>query len=127
MRFIDLFADVRKSPSMFMISRQCQSVIAFVEGVDFAFRGGGLAGFREWLVVKNNGGNNLGWPAHILFMCYPDKFINLADLGNVDHRMVTDTMFELIEAFESEKEKKGLGRIFREYEEWYDEELNEQT
>ncbi len=27
-------------------------------------------------------------------------------------------MFQMIEEFETEKEKKGLRRIFREYEEW---------
>ncbi|MGD0900966.1 MAG: hypothetical protein ABR915_24300, partial [Thermoguttaceae bacterium] len=67
-----LFAHLRRAPGMFVWHVSYDTVTSFIEGYDTALQSGPLRGFREWLVVKNNGGNSLGWPVHVLRSAFPD-------------------------------------------------------
>ena len=46
---------------MFVPSVNFDSLSGFLQGYDTATQGELLNGFREWLVVRANGGNNLAW------------------------------------------------------------------
>ena len=62
MKSLEVFKSVAKRPEMYMRGANLQLYIAFITGYDCAQENGPLAGFCEWLVVKNNSGNNLSWP-----------------------------------------------------------------
>ena len=47
------------------------SVAAFLTGFDVALEGGFLKGFREWLIVRADGCNNLVWPGIVAYVIYP--------------------------------------------------------
>lgn len=84
---------VCKRPGMYVVTASLDCVIAYIDGLDRAT--GCLAGFREWLVIRFEDGDNLYWGG---------LFRMLLRDGNV-----TDP--ESIEI---------LGRVFNEFKEFVD-------
>ncbi|MEU4157709.1 hypothetical protein [Actinoplanes sp. NPDC026670] len=78
-------------------------------GFDAAMSGGLLSGFREWLIVRLDDGNNLAWPA------LAERAV--AESSDFDAPM--ETLFALLDDFLAVKEShNGLARIFEAYLEW---------
>jgi hypothetical protein len=48
-------------PGMYVVPPTFGSVCAYLSGFNAARGEGPLVGFREWLIVRSNGGNNLTW------------------------------------------------------------------
>ncbi|XXX76289.1 hypothetical protein WMF30_52425 [Sorangium sp. So ce134] len=105
---------------MYLSNVSYDTIVAFVEGYDLALCRGFLVGFREWLVVKLEDGNNLSWSVLVL---------NL--MGRVGERSSTEVksaegpgvaiefLFDTLEQFLDEREApSGLRRIYRSYENW---------
>jgi hypothetical protein len=116
-----LFESVRKRTGMFFQQETYAVVAAFLFGYDAACEGGVLAGFREWLVVRLGGGANLSWTALVLHVAFPDA-PSPQDVVSVEpatERHAIDTLFELLEEFDSVRRKPdGLKDIFIAYEGW---------
>ncbi|MEU7947361.1 hypothetical protein AB0C50_22010 [Micromonospora taraxaci] len=96
------------------------SVAAFVLGFDAATNGGLLSGFREWLIVRINDGNNLAWPAlagRLLAVDCPH-----GDPGRVCADCGDQGGFELLGVLDEflaiKEERNGLAKIFDAYLEW---------
>ena len=96
-----------------------------------------MVGFREWLIVKFNYGNNLSWPALILNKTFDTNIVEDIFQGKqIDDeksKVAIDKLFQLIDEFMDERESKGLMRIFLSYDnwlknqDWYDPDLYEQV
>lgn len=95
---------------MWLRSPSLELVIAFVQGYDTALAGGLLAGFREWMIVRVDGGSNLAWTA----------LVPLAlDSSPRDTDAQIEGFFQLLEEFLAAKNASdGLRRILHRYEAW---------
>jgi hypothetical protein len=106
---------------MYLPEETYTAVAALVLGYDLACEGGVLVGFREWLVVRLNGGSNLGWESLILYAAFPsaediDKAVRASPKAQ---RHAIDTLFELLAEYDQVRTKHdGLKAIFLAYDRW---------
>ena len=114
MEYLELFGQVRRRPGMYVGSESFDSVSAWVDGFDMGRSGGVLVGFKEWLTVRADGGNNLAWTALVRLLAGgdPDTWTSL------ENRKAVDLMFALIEAFARERAKRGLRAVLHDYQRW---------
>ncbi len=115
------FKELRRTTGMFVLHADYHSVSAFIGGYDTALQGGALYGFREWLVVKADKGNNLCWDGLVLCLAFPDADDPFElDGSSETHRLALDTLFDLIDEFLTVREDRecGVRRIYVEYEKW---------
>jgi hypothetical protein len=106
-----------KRPSMYLPVASHDAVVAYVLGYDAATQGGLLVGFREWLIVKLQDGNNLAWPALVLEMTRRDRAQRPAPENAESHAV--EVMNATLEQFASERNARGgLRRIYAAYETW---------
>src|SRR3954447_18890217 len=59
--FEDMVRHVSTRPGKWVTPATFATVCAFLDGFDRGRDGAPLLGFKEWLVVQSNGGNNLTW------------------------------------------------------------------
>src|SRR5438309_712191 len=111
---------LRDRPGMFIPKVDFDVVAAFITGFNQATRGGLLAGFREWLVVRCGDGNNLPWPALVLRLTFPDaESPDRCLLQGGNQKFAVDRLFDLLQAYFQEKESPdGMRRIYVRYERW---------
>ena len=105
---------------MYLLEETYVVVAAFIQGYDEAYEGGLLAGFREWLVVRLVGGQNLAWPALVLHAAFPGSRSPQDALRSEPDgdRVAIDTLFRLLTEFdETRKKHDGLRSIFVAFEE----------
>lgn len=116
-----LFEQVRQLTSMYLPDTTYYSAVAFVSGYDAACEGGVLEGFREWLVVRLGKGSNLGWPALVLHLAFPDAVSPQGEQSRSpenEHHAV-ETLFDLIGDYDKMRlARNGLQKVFAEYECW---------
>lgn len=121
LRHREIFEGLRTRTGMYVGETTYVAVAAFVVGYDEACEGGTLAGFREWLAVRMGSGSNLAWTAIVLRAAFPGSDSPEAELakGPQAERRAIETMFELISAFDDERNRRdGLRKIFASYEDW---------
>jgi hypothetical protein len=112
----DLLTAVRQRPSMHGLDGTYATMTAFVLGCDAGSSGGMLTGFREWLVVRLDNGNNLSWPALIRHLA-PQGWTHPLTPG-ADAEAVT-ALFDLLEEFLEQREQRdSLFKIYTAYQEW---------
>jgi len=118
----ELFENVRKRTGMYVVPETYEMVAAFVFGYDCACEGGLLAGFREWLVLRLDGGANLAWPGLVLDVAFPrskDRASRELSRSAKAQRHAIDTLFTLIDEFDSVRaERDGLKDIYVRYDRW---------
>lgn len=89
---------------------------AFVLGVDAGSSGGMLAGFREWLIVRLNHGNNLVWTALVRHPA-PGGFVH--PLTPEADAAAVATLFQLLDEFLEVRERHGGPlKIYGAYQTW---------
>ena len=114
----EVFESLRDRLGMFVMQSTYCAASSFVLGYDHAFQGGLLVGFREWLVVRSDGGNNLTWPALVLQIASVEGSLS-GDLNPQLERRALDTLFSLLLEFcDVSSQRDGLERIFVEYAQW---------
>jgi len=102
---------LRARPGMYLAVETIDCVIAFLDGYDAACEHGFLVGFREWLVVRADGGNNLAWSGLVRHILDDDPELNATQQ--------VAGLFELLDAFMAVRcERDGLRRIYAAYEAW---------
>jgi hypothetical protein len=116
MDYLDLFEKVRRRPSMYVGGESFEILAAWVDGFDVARSGGVLVGFREWLIVRCRGGNNLAWPALVRGLAGTTD--SRDGMGKRDNRRAIDVMFALIEEFAKDRHRRGLRAILFDYQRW---------
>jgi hypothetical protein len=109
-----------KHPEMFIQRMNFDTVGAFIQGFDSACNGGVLVGFREWLIVKLEHGNNLVWPELFLRFAFPESDApSTEELPKADQKHLIGLLFETIEAFCDERDMiGGLQQIYLRYHTW---------
>jgi len=107
---------VRRRPGMYLRSVEFDVAVAFVEGFDAATNHGLLVGFREWLVLRLNGGDNLSW-SELLLMIDPSERLGTPSAATGEARVAF--LFATLEEFVAERERRGgIRSIFVRYDDW---------
>jgi hypothetical protein len=94
---------------------------AFLTGVDAGNDWQLLSGFREWLVVRADTGNNLVWSGLVLRLAFPDVETGWHErLTDPDANMrAVDTLFALLDQFlDLRAEHDGTVTVFDQYLTW---------
>jgi hypothetical protein len=116
----DLVAHFLKRPGMFVWPEEFHVYCAFLSGFDQACCGGPLVGFREWLITKLDGGDNLSWCDLVLRAAFPNSSSPNSELRNTaGQQHAIGTLFSLLTQFDGEASKlDGLRCVFVRYERW---------
>ena len=88
---------------------------AFLVGFDSAVMGELLKGFREWLIVRVNGGYNMAFPWLVEMLMAKAPLTENDDKNRAEIEFLMATLDEFLTA---RSESDGLRRIFFEYERW---------
>lgn len=118
MKYRELFALVRQRPGMYGLDGSFAHFSIFVTGCDAGTSWSLLAGFREWLIVRVNDGDNLAWPFLVLWLAFP-LGKNPNELDANDNAVAVDMLFRLLDEFlELREQHHGLAKIFTAYAAW---------
>jgi hypothetical protein len=106
--------------SMWVSPANYDSVTAYLSGFDAALEGGFLQGFREWLIVRANGCNNLGWPTIGVYVVFSDRDDPVATLhaSESSDEFARKELFRLYTEYCSDLREHGLRGIYHKYEQW---------
>jgi hypothetical protein len=116
-----LFSDIHDRPGMWGLDGSFGQFCALITGIDAGNDWLWLTGFREWLVVRADTGNNLTWPGLVLRLAFPDVDAGrrelLAEPDN--NKRAVDTLFTLLDTFlELRAGHGGTVAVFDEYLTW---------
>lgn len=101
---------------MFVTTTSYDTVVAFLTDYDMALLGGLLFGFREWMIVRLESGNNLCWSGLIDVAAEAAHGSSLAAIDDGTRRQV---LFDSLAQFFAERDDRdGVRTIFRRYEAW---------
>jgi hypothetical protein len=118
----DVFELVRaicKSPGVYVHNGSFEGILAFLDGYDVALCGGALRGFREWLVVRARGGNNLHWTGLVLWHAFPDGDREKALATKAGQENARRTLVQLFEEYwQVRTEHDGFRKIYLAHEGW---------
>jgi hypothetical protein len=97
---------------MYLRVNTYDAAVSFVNGYNIALSGGLLVGFREWLIVRVDGANNMAWTELVLL-----------ELGNPEAQgeqsVLIQGLFRVLEDFVAVRDVHGgLRRIYAAYEKW---------
>ena len=107
---------VRRCPGMYLRRVDFDVAVAFVHGFNVATNGGLLVGFREWLIVRLNGGNNLDW-SQLLLRIDPSERVGDPSASTEEARVAF--LFSTLDEFLAERERPtGMRSIFVRYDDW---------
>lgn len=114
--FAELVAELSRRPQMWVTPATLETVCAFLDGYNRAGAGGLLTGFREWLVVRVDGWNNLTWPGLV------KRLLGVVDGGdNHDrdwHHEQIRGLGSLFEEFFTYRRSVGVTKLYHDYGEW---------
>jgi hypothetical protein len=108
---------------MYLIEPTYDVVVAYVQGFDEAYEGGLLEGFKEWLLMRLDGGDNLSWVGLVPYIAFREAHSARAEaLKSAEaQRHAIDTLFGLLAEFDDLRAKySGLRTILRDYEKWHE-------
>lgn len=114
--FAEFVARLSRHPQMYVSPATFETVCAFLDGYNHAGVGGPLTGFREWLVIRADGCNNLTWPGIV------KRLLGVTDAGeNRDrdwhHERIKD-LGSLFEVFFTYRRSVGVTKLYHDYGEW---------
>ncbi|MGV9334648.1 hypothetical protein [Nocardia sp. NPDC003726] len=118
MDYRGLLRNLRLRPGMYFARSELgyDKLVAFVTGVDIGSQGSMLAGFREFLILRLDGGNNLSWSGLVSRICVPDA---ARPLDGHDEQAAVDGLFDLLDEFLAETaDHRARTRIHHEYFRW---------
>ena len=113
----EVLRELRFRLGMHVGSEDYDFAVAFFLGVDFGNSFGVLPGFREWLIMRLEYGENLTWRALVLECAFPDGYRRRLDTAD-QNRQAFDTLFALLEEFFAVKRDTGLRGIYVKYQRW---------
>jgi len=116
--FETLCSSICKRPGMYVGSANFDSVCAYLDGYDHAQSGASLRGFREWLVVRRDGGNNLVWWGLVLGELDEDRMSRKGKYSKEEHEALIEGLGQLLAEFFAHRREVGLEGILYRYSQW---------
>ena len=115
------FEAIRRRPQLYGLDGSYGQFCAYLAGADVGNDGRLLTGFRELLVTRLRGGNNLSWKGLVIHLARPDGAAAGREAVESAERdpAVIAKLFELLDEFlELTVRPDGLVRIYDEYSTW---------
>jgi hypothetical protein len=108
------------APGMYVHEHTFDAVAAFLNGFDTACGGRVLAGFREWLILKLDYGNNLAWTELFLRFAFPESAgPRTQELPTADQKQLVGLLGETFLTYWIEREgSDGLQTLMQRHTEW---------
>ena len=114
----EVIRSIRQRPRLYGIDDQYSTAVAFIIGYDTATAGLLLSGFKEWLIVRLDYGNNLTWPSLAKLYIAANEAAS-TDSAVEDVELSLDHLFSLLDEFLEERDRaNGLLRIYNKYLTW---------
>jgi hypothetical protein len=111
--FAQMVAHLCSRPGIYVGCADFSAVVAYIDGFNAARGGGPLLGFREWLIVKANAGNNLHWAGLVKLIHSPPS---LQDADKEEYWIgVAGRWIAEYLAFRNEY---GITKVYYEYGRW---------
>jgi hypothetical protein len=109
---------VRNRPGMLGLDRSFGQTAAFVNGLNAGRDGMFLIGFREWLIVRADLGDNLVWESLVRHIAFPGQVERSPSVEGDEHarEVLLDLLSEFLAARDMRHE--GLLRIYDAYGKW---------
>ncbi|MGW6282941.1 hypothetical protein [Kribbella sp. NPDC055071] len=115
MDFQKMVRSIRSRPAVYGLDGSLASLEAFILGWDLGSQGSMLLGFREWLVLRFDGGNNLSWQALIRRM----HKMEVEREGRIEPDLSADGLFDVLDRFfDDRNQSDGILRIYAMYADW---------
>jgi hypothetical protein len=102
---------------MWVVPSSFSSVCAFISGFDHARDGGPLAGVREWLIVRADGGNNLVWEGLVRLLLLPVSD-STKELTTDQEANCLQGMASLFDEFFRFRTEQGITKVHHDYARW---------
>jgi hypothetical protein len=118
MEYVSLFQRVKEQTGMYLRGESYNEAVAFVLGCDAGNDWCLLHGFREWLVVRCHGPNNLVWSSLVLHVAFPDEQDPDIRSEERNRKAVAVLVDLLVEFMNVRQEPDGLRAIFDRYSVW---------
>jgi hypothetical protein len=113
--FRSMVAGLCARPGMYVGAATFSAVVAYIDGFNRARGDGPLLGFREWLVVRANAGNNLHW-AGLLKRVMPPA--DASDSGEKQETYWIEAAGRLIAEYLAYRDANGITKVYYEYGRW---------
>ena len=110
-----LVADLSARPGMFVQPVSVGTVAAYIYGFNAARGSGPLLGFREWLIVRVNGGNNLPWVSLVMQLAPPGPESEAVE--DRERRRIS-FMAETITEYLRYRQDNGVTKVYYDYGKW---------
>jgi hypothetical protein len=117
MELPELVRQLCQRPGMWVLPPHFSSVCAYIRGYDHARDGGPLTGFREWLVVRANRGDNLIWEGLVMLLLMPHVHVDDRLTAEQDARCLKG-LEDLWGEFFGFRQKHGITKIQYDYAQW---------
>ena len=117
-KYIDKIENLEKFTDMYLLNKKFTSLVAYIDGMNLVYEGILLEGFREWLIVHSNFGNNLCWSLIILKSQFPEKSLEEIDNDKDANQILVRKTFDMLLEFLKYRDSKGLNNVFLIYEKW---------
>ena len=114
MNYRHLFSQVCQKPGMYVCPSCFSNVCSFIYGFDTARDSAPLMGFREWLVLRNKKGDNLGRPGLAMIELGIEPYGPTAE----DRSESIAALGRLLEEFFTHRETNGLHAVYSAYHLW---------
>ncbi len=104
-------------PHLVVLGARFSSVAAYMDGYDWALRGGALVGFREWLLTGTERWTNMPWWALVRYRANPTADV-LSPPDDKEDRELLISLTADFDGFLADLEAGGLPKIFGDYQVW---------
>ena len=121
MDYRKLLLEVHARPGMWGLDGSYGQFCVFLTGIDAGNDWQWLSGFREWLIVRADTGNNLAWSGLVLLLAFPDVDTGRRDLLTEpeNNKRAVDTLFTALDEFLAQRAAhNGTVAVFDEYLTW---------
>ncbi|MGW4644704.1 hypothetical protein ACWEN6_39780 [Sphaerisporangium sp. NPDC004334] len=115
-------AEIHRRPGSYGLDGSYRAFATFIAGFHAGSGHTLLAGFREWLIVQVNRGNNLVWEALVLMLAFPTEAGPL-DVGPVNgerNSIAVTVLFQALYQFLADRDDRPNGHalIYAKHAEW---------
>jgi hypothetical protein len=113
----ELVSTLRKHPNTLGVDGSFGQLAAFIGGVDEGQDRRFLTGFHEWLTVKLDYGENLGWPALVQHSAFSGR--KTPPLTAEEDAHAAKVLLQLLSDFlEARDRPDGMVKIYDAYAQW---------
>jgi len=103
---------------MYVACESFAAVCAYLNGFDDGRDGGPLIGFKPWLVVRQDGGDNLAWVGLVMAEALESPRPEIEQLSAEQNRQCIEKLGEILAQFFADRSRRTVTAILHDYAKW---------